>query len=168
MVGFASRGSRTVSQDETAKKRMLEAMAADEEFAPYRLLLLHGEWFEPRVRPSEIPAGEKHFCFRNAFRLASERPGLRYIEGFGVSVGFEGMPERHAWCADSQGRVFDPTPTWADPHRPLTVLALRGISLPLDFVRPYVDHDHLHRGTLHHLTNEIKVVTDQLGLPRLP
>lgn len=134
---------------------------------PYELILRHGEWFEPRARPDDVPVGERKYCFRNAFRLAVERPGLRYIEGFGVSPGWEGWPERHAWCADSEGRVFDPTPTWADPGRPLPILVLRGIALPLEFVRPYVDRDEPHRGALNQLQSEFHLVTDALGLERL-
>jgi hypothetical protein len=146
---------------------MLEAMAADPHSPSYALMIRHGEWFEPRVRPDGTPVGEKKSCFRNAFRLASERPDLRYVEGYGVSIDFEGMPERHAWCAGSDGRVIDPTPTWADPDRPLQVVALRGIALPLDFVRPYVDHEHLHRGTLNQLRHDVDKITDALGLPSL-
>jgi hypothetical protein len=152
-----------VEQREYAKQRMLEALAGESHFAPYELIFRHGFWFEPRIRPAEVPPGEKRFCFRNAFRLAATRPDLHYVEGYGVSTGGEGMPSRHAWCIDRVGRVFDPT--WGDPERPLTVLALRGIVLPLDFVQPYVDHDYLHCGTLERLADNIDSVTDALGLP---
>jgi hypothetical protein len=157
-----------MDQIEIAKRKMRETFEDDAEaFPPYKLLLAYGEDFEPRLRPDDIPVGEKKYCYRNAYRLACERPNLRYIEGFGVSRDFEGMPNRHAWCADSEGRVFDPTPTWADPDRPLTVLALCGIGLPLDFVCSYVDREELHCGTLYELSDEIHLITDELGLDRL-
>jgi len=157
-----------MDQIEITKRKMREAFEDDAEaFPPYKLLLAYGGYFEPRHRPEDIPIGEKHYCFRNALRLASERPDLRYIEGYGVSQEFEGMPERHAWCADSDGQVFDPTPTWADPDRPLSVSLLWGISLPLDFVRPFVDRKQLHRGTLDRLRDEIDLITNKLGLDRL-
>jgi hypothetical protein len=156
-----------VSRNDAAERRMRAAFEADSaHFAPYALLLRHGEFHEPRHRPADVAPGEKKYCYRNAFRLASERPELRYIEGYGVSAGFEGMPERHAWCVDRAGLVFDPTPTWADPDLPLP-LALCGIALPLDFVEPYVDRAELHRGTLAALRDRIFLVTDALGVEPL-
>jgi hypothetical protein len=44
-------------------------------------------------------------CFKNAFRLAMQRPEFTYVEGYAMSV----VPMHHAWCVDRTGRVVDPT-----------------------------------------------------------
>jgi hypothetical protein len=72
------------------------------------------------------------------------------------------MPERHAWCVDRSGLVFDPTPTWADPDLPLP-LALCGIALPLAFV----DRAELHCSTLEELRDQSVLITDALGVEPL-
>jgi hypothetical protein len=156
-----------VGRNVAAERRMRAAFeAAAAEFAPYELLLRHGSYYEPRRRPADVIPGERKYCYRNAFRLASECPELRYVEGYGVGAEFEGMPERHAWCVDRSGLVFDPTPTWADAHLPLPV-ALCGIVLPLLFVEPYVDRAELHCGALEGLRDTPALITDALGVEPL-
>ena len=158
-----------MTHNRVAQASLREALEDEaDKCASYALLLRDGSFFEPRHRPDDVPAGQKRYCFRNAFRLASERPDLAYVEGYGVSSGFLSMPSRHAWCIDATGQVFDPTPTWADPDRPLTVAALCGIAMPLDFVEPYVDREELHRGTFDQLGDDLRALTDVLGLGPIP
>lgn len=156
-----------MSRDREAETALRRAFEAEADKCPaYALLARDGSFYEPRHRPPDLAPGRKRFCFRNAFRLAAERPELDYVEGYGVSHGFLSMPERHAWCVDAYGRVFDPTPTWADPGRSLPA-ALCGLTMPLSFVAPYVDRDELHRGIFDQIGKEIDSLTDALGQERL-
>jgi hypothetical protein len=160
---------RLMTRDQAAEAALKAALEAEaHKCASYALLLREGTFFEPRHRPASVPVGEKRYCFRNAYRLASERPDLAYVEGYGVSDGFESMPTRHAWCTDAACRVFDPTPTWADPERPLMVSALCGIAMPLAFVGPYVDREELHCGTFDQIGDDLHLLTEALGLDPLP
>jgi hypothetical protein len=117
---------------------------------PYRLVLEKGVDFIPSVRPSDVEPGEKHFCFRNALRLALATSNLTYFEGVVIFRGFEGMLEHHAWCADESGRVVDPTPTWADKQSQLPLI-LRGVAIPVTLAIPYVEIETPSRGVLNAL-----------------
>ena len=46
-------------------------------------------------------------CFDNAEKVAAERPGLRYTEGFALMDG--SIPTHHAWLTDPDGKALDPT-----------------------------------------------------------
>jgi hypothetical protein len=136
-----------------------QALEAEAHLSPkYRFVLRYGQDYVPRARPADIPVGVKHYCFRNAFRLAEARDDLTYVEGFGLGVGVESFFTRHAWCVDSDGRVVDPSPTWADPDRELPA-TLRGVALPMDLVREHVEGDEPTRGALYALDDQL----DELG-----
>lgn len=67
-----------------------------------------GEAFEHHPRPEDIPAMAPQQCYRNAFLLACERPGLTYCEGIVCWTGLP-VPIAHAWCINEAGKVVDPT-----------------------------------------------------------
>ena len=84
----------------------------------------------PPVRVAPMPPGE---CFANAQRLvrraAHSRRPLAYCEGFVPFAPGEPRPCHHAWCADAQGTVVDPTwPYWR--QRTYTGVAFRAWLLP--------------------------------------
>lgn len=54
-----------------------------------RLLHRYGIDFEPAHRPDRIPVGVKKYCFRNSLRLATENPGLEYVEGVVIPATVE-------------------------------------------------------------------------------
>lgn len=103
--------------------------------------------FAPALRPKNVQPGVKHYCYRNALRLASNSANLVYIEGFAILPAFKTMPQPHAWCASKSGEVIDPTPTWADKQSQLP-LAMRGVAIPVDLVHPYVECDEPTNGFL--------------------
>ena len=77
----------------------------------------------------QMPPGEKRCrksqCYMNAYRLAEAHPELDYVEGVAISGNL--IPMDHAWCADREGRVVDPT--WPDGHHYV------GVPLRMGFVR---------------------------------
>lgn len=69
-------------------------------------------------------------CFRNAHLTALGHPELTYCEGF-ATTGL--IPVHHAWCADPEGRVVDPT--WREAgHDPVETWEYLGVPFDLDFV----------------------------------
>lgn len=74
------------------------------------IILKHGRFFTPQVKPDWMPWGQKRMCFMNATQLALSDPGMIYVEGFADS-GL--IPTEHAWVVDRRGCVFDNT--WRSP-----------------------------------------------------
>jgi hypothetical protein len=141
-----------------------EALALDQQaFDVNRLVLAHGTAYVPIERPADVPPGERHDSFRNAFRLASSRPDLAYCEGFSLPRGYTERPNRHGWCADEHGHAIDPTPGWTDPGRPLRDCYL-GLAIPLDFAAPIVDREDKSLGVLFELTGRMGELAARLGV----
>lgn len=116
------------------KEELLAALERDKHDLPYRLILEFGTDFEPMCMPSDVEEGEPGHCFRNAFDLASESDSkLRYVEGYACVEGAWPLPYRHGWCIDESDCVIDPT--WGTARK--MPLALRGVILPLDLVKPF-------------------------------
>jgi hypothetical protein len=44
-------------------------------------------------------------CYMKSRLLAQDDPSLDYVEGWALAP--DGVPTRHAWCVDSEGRVID-------------------------------------------------------------
>ena len=122
-------------------------------------VLAHGRAFKPVERPADIAPGTRHQPFLNAFALASERPQLRYHEGFTLARGWTDQPNRHAWCVDPSGHAIDPTPGWAEPGGPLRDCYL-GVAIPLEFAAPYVAGG---KGVLYELTGRMPLLAAALG-----
>ena len=57
--------------------------------------------------PGGIRRRKAGHCFANAFALVARHSYLRYVEGF--ALGPLAMAIHHAWCADGDDRVIDPT-----------------------------------------------------------
>lgn len=93
------------------------------------LLLQHGRFWTPRQLPSHIPHMTPKMCFENAFRVASRRKNLRYVEGVAMGVI---IPVHHAWCVDEDGNVIDPT--WASTQTDVGE-AYFGVTFPVTLVR---------------------------------
>lgn len=75
----------------------------------YDLVLKEGCFFTPKDRPPNISKEKDRECFRNAALLALSNEDYNYVEGFAVSEGLEVIPIHHAWCADKNNNVVDPT-----------------------------------------------------------
>ncbi|MFI8091527.1 hypothetical protein ACIF9R_24940 [Streptomyces sp. NPDC086080] len=89
----------------------------------YELVAAYGRWFTPAALPTEVRALPERQCFVNAAETEREHPDLAYIEGLALGDGSP-LPTLHAWCADRDGQVIDPT--WSK----LGGSAYLGIALP--------------------------------------
>jgi hypothetical protein len=74
-----------------------------------RFVLRNGRFFKAAAFTGAA-RGKQGQCFKNAMELALHNPRLSYVEGFGGSI----IPVHHAWCADADGNVIDPT--WDRPE----------------------------------------------------
>lgn len=144
----------------TPHEWLREGLQREDDCGPYRFVRIHGQDYVPVPRPANVWAGKPRCCFANAFQLATSRPELRYVEGFGTLWGSDTWLHRHAWCVDEKDRVVDPT--WcAGPELPL---AFRGVVLPLDLVQPYCFDES--RGALDYgLRDRLGVVALRIGVP---
>jgi len=83
--------------------------------------------------PDRVKLMTPKHCFDNAYRLATRRKGLRYVEGYyATSI----LPLPHAWCVDADGRVIDPTWRRLDqPPYDADVPSYFGVVFPLEVVQ---------------------------------
>lgn len=135
------RGRRTGSPQldlAEAEARVRRALEEEPHVDLNRFLLAYGEAFRPVHGPDDVDEAPKRWCYRNAYRLARQRPGLRYYEGVSLAPGWDGFPSNHAWCVDQAGAVLDPTATWADPGKELRDCYF-GVEIPLDLAAPHVE-----------------------------
>jgi hypothetical protein len=54
------------------------------------------------------PLMEPNACFENSMRFAREN-GLTYVEGFAVKLVPGPMAFEHAWCIDTEDRIYEVT-----------------------------------------------------------
>ena len=144
-----------------AERVIRDALAREaERIDAQAFVLAHGTVHVPIQRPPGVPAGERHQTFRNALRLARERPDLRYCEGYSLPAGAweTDPPNRHAWCVDADGRAIDPTPGWAEPGGRLRPCYL-GVPIGADFAAPHVEGG---KGVLYELTGRIGLLAAEL------
>ena len=94
-------------------------------------LLAEGQWHTPQPLPAGIRPQSLGRCFANAARLARQRRGLRYCEGYAtVGLGTGTLfATPHGWCIDERERVVDPT--WCEANGS-PGLAYLGIVITLD------------------------------------
>lgn len=71
----------------------------------YRVVMEQGRFWTPAPKPDNVKAGTPKQCFDNAYKLASRRSDLRYVEGWALGI----IPVHHAWCVDAEGNVIDNT-----------------------------------------------------------
>lgn len=93
-------------------------------------LIKHGSFFMPAPLPTGDPELMKIFrskadCYKMSELLAKSDPALEYVEGWAVAPN--GVPTRHAWCVDGDGRVIDAQ--WDSPE----TLEYFGVVIPRDF-----------------------------------
>lgn len=68
-------------------------------------VLLHGKAYKPA--PFKGKKKPDKMCFKNALHYALAN-NLKYVEGY-AKPGYIEMAMDHAWCADEEGNVIDPT-----------------------------------------------------------
>ena len=73
---------------------------------PNDFMLKYGRDYSFGPKTFTGPRYEAKACFMNATHLALADRSLTYVEGF---VAIHGVPLAHAWCADADGNVVDPT-----------------------------------------------------------
>jgi hypothetical protein len=166
--GERSTDSRRPQLDLAEAERRIRAALEEEDTTRSdvtRFVLAYGTAHRPVERPADVAPGIRHQAFRNAYRLARERPDLSYCEGFTLPRGWTDRPNRHAWCLDGGGTVIDPSPTWADPGKPLRDCYF-GVAIPLEFAAPHADGDGAAptRGVLYELTGRMHLLAAELGV----
>jgi hypothetical protein len=95
-----------------------------------KLLAGDGKFYTPQTLPSQYSKGTPKNCFQDAANLAMDHPDLTYVEGY-ATTGI--IPVHHAWCADKDGKVIDPT--WAalgDNDEGIEHRSYYGIPIPTD------------------------------------
>lgn len=97
------------------------------------LLIQHGMRWKPQPLPEKWIGKVVCYpkaCFDNSYRLAARSKGrLLYVEGVAVGI----IPVHHAWCADSEGNVIDPT--WGT-FRDIGVGTIyHGVAIPVEVVK---------------------------------
>jgi hypothetical protein len=152
--------------EKTPPEHLCEALSEESHDPSYLLVLTYGLDYEPRIRPAQVDAMPKRYCFRNAYRLALARQDLSYVEGFALARGWRRFPNPHAWCVDGQGRVIDPTESWADSTQALPG-ALRGLAIPLQIAREHVETPEPGHGVLKAFRERISELTRALDLPNV-
>lgn len=93
---------------------------------PCAFILEHGRFWTPADLPATIKTMPIKQCFDNAYRLATRRKGLRYVEGIAL-----GCVIHHGWCVDADGHVVDPT--WGRDD--LRGSVYFGVEIPLALVQ---------------------------------
>jgi hypothetical protein len=86
-------------------------------FSCYQELVLKlGRPYRAGLLPAGARRGRMGYCYANTLALISDRPHLRYVEGFAMPWvdGSAGAPAYHCWAATAGGRVWDPT--WPEPE----------------------------------------------------
>ena len=94
---------------------------------PDRIVLEHGRAYTVTAKTFKGKRGRQGACYMNAGRIAMDTE-LTYVEGY---VSLDGFPIQHAWLADADGNVIDPTlkPTAG------TEFAYFGVPFSRDFLR---------------------------------
>ena len=90
----------------------LQDRAEHSDWWVYGFVAKHGRLCRPRRSlPKGCKRGQPQMCFWNAYVLTCLRPELIYVEGFArFSIGKkQSHIVHHAWAADLDGNVFDPT-----------------------------------------------------------
>lgn len=74
-----------------------------------------GQPYKAQALPSGHTQGPLKACFRNAYSLISSSNGLhlKYVEGVALDPRL-GISIHHAWAADDDHMVYDPT--WRNPE----------------------------------------------------
>jgi len=86
----------------------------------YHFLIENGQFFrDPKEKKFHY---KKKECYYNTYKMVSENPELKYVEGFAMSI----IPIEHAWAVDPKGYVVDPT--WDDGS------AYFGVVFPIVYV----------------------------------
>lgn len=117
---------------EHLKNHIQQIAQRERVFGPATALIAYGKMYEPSsAHPRWLIAGESKACFLNCTSYALTRSDVYYTEGYAIDPMFP-LPIQHAWLADGQGNVFDPTWEHAGDH------AYFGISFRKDFVKDIV------------------------------
>jgi hypothetical protein len=118
-----------MSRHNDAHEQMVAEMRRYPHDFEYRLLLAHGQRFDPSPLPDDVAPMKLRRCFLNAYTLATAQPQrFNYFEGVGSTTATPNVPQAHGWCVDADGRVVDPTWASLDGSEPATYI---GVAVPL-------------------------------------
>ncbi len=129
-------------------RRLVDKKGRGPSYTPADALLAYGGLMSVvRERPAYIKLGAPKHCYSNTvFGLVSQGKNnpdeLFYCEGFAIEAGGLWLPIQHAWLADAEGRVVDPT--WEDAER----YVYFGVAFKTSFVFEMLDANGMVPGLL--------------------
>lgn len=117
----------------TSLMRDMWSGGGDTRLSPEEFVLTYGFKMGPTVDLGMRPQGIPKQCFRNAALLMMQESTLIYCEGFALSA----IPVQHAWCCDTEGRVYDTT--WLDDrHKTAEYI---GVPFDDDFILNWIERN---------------------------
>lgn len=131
LFGRSARPSREVSTAETMLRDHVRQMATSSNGTQLDVYLeAHGRFFVPAPLPPGSPqlmhaVLHQADCYMKSRLLAQDDQSLDYAEGWALAP--DGVPTRHAWCVDPEGRVVDAE--WPTPE----ALTYFGVVVPRSF-----------------------------------
>lgn len=76
----------------------------------YDHYLTRGRFYEPQSLPKGYRRGKPKQCYNNSYKIAVDRGGLTYCEGYVLMPLGERVTEvEHGWCVTAEGGVIDVT-----------------------------------------------------------
>jgi hypothetical protein len=119
-----------VSAAETILREHVRQMATSVEGTQLDVYVdAYGRFFRPAPLPSGVPQAVQVLdlfdCYRKSRFIAEQDPSLDFAEGWALAP--DGVPTRHAWCVDPEGRVIDAE--WPEPE----ALTYFGVVVPRSF-----------------------------------
>lgn len=125
---------QTMTLVDLIRFNMILAPTNSQEFHRYKFILDYGMYWSSGNKPDCFEPMQARKCYLNSYKFFPNNPDFAYIEGF-YRLTYKGQNKliSHAWCADTDGNIFDAT--YPAPNTCEYV----GVPLNIDFVKCIFD-----------------------------